>query len=208
MSQSALARSAAATAAAAATPSGVRAAQAKRVVALFRALCRDAPRVRVMYGLESSEREIRAMALSQFRKQAAVTEPRIIESLLARGAMEREETINQWKQKGHLLALLHPEAAPADPWLDEEEFFRRFLDGTINESAVWAGFDPKKIEARAAALRRAEAHEAREAREAGAGAAQGEDEVARVEALLRRLAASEKSTGGAEAAKAGGKALR
>jgi hypothetical protein len=32
--------------------------------------------------------------------------------------------------------------------------------------------------------------------------------VARVEALLRRLAVSEKSTGGAEAAKAGGKALR
>ena len=39
--------------------------------------------------------------------------------------MEREETVNQWKQKGHLLAILQPDETPADPWLDEDEFFRR-----------------------------------------------------------------------------------
>ena len=78
-----------------------------------------------MYGLEHSAPEVRRAVLLQFRKHAAVTEPRILESLLARAAMEREETVNQWKQKGHLLAILHPENVPADPWLDEDEFFRR-----------------------------------------------------------------------------------
>ena len=109
----------------AAVAAAARGAQSRRVVALFRALCRDVPKVLIMDGLEHSAPEVRRAVLLQFRKHAHVTEPRILESLLARAAMEREETVNQWKQKGHLLAILQPDETPADPWLDEDEFFRR-----------------------------------------------------------------------------------
>ena len=97
----------------------------RRVVQMYRQMCRDVPKVLIMYGLEHSAPEVRRAVLLQFRKHAHVTEPRILESLLARAAMEREETVNQWKQKGHLLAILQPDETPADPWLDEDEFFRR-----------------------------------------------------------------------------------
>ena len=168
-----------------AVAAAARGAQSRRVVALFRALCRDVPKVLIMYGLEHSAPEVRRAVLLQFRKHAAVTEPRILESLLARAYMEREETVNQWKQKGHLLAILQPDETPADAWLDEDEFFRRFLDGSINEEMVWAGWDPRKMEERVARLRRREAELGGEAE---AGAAGSAEDVERVQALLRKLA--------------------
>ena len=166
-----------------------RAAQSKRVVSLFRSLCRDVPKMLIMYGLEHTAPEVRQKVLLQFRKHSHVTEPRIIESLLARGAMEREETINQWKQKGHLLAILEPESGSTDAWLDEDEFFRRFLDGTINEETVWAGWDPRKMEERVAKLKKSLA-------ENGGGGVGGAndgtggsaEEMARIEGVLKRLA--------------------
>jgi len=141
-----------------------------------------------MYGLEHSAPEVRRAVLLQFRKHAHVTEPRILESLLARAAMEREETVNQWKQKGHLLAILQPDETPADAWLDEDEFFRRFLDGSINEETVWAGWDPRKMEERVARLRRREAELGEGGAGAEAGAAGSAEDVERVSALLRKLA--------------------
>jgi hypothetical protein len=162
-----------------------RSAQSKRVVSLFRSLCRDVPKMLIMYGLEHTATEVRQKVLLQFRKHSHVTEPRIIESLLARGAMEREETINQWKQKGHLLAILEPESGLADAWLDEEEFFRRFLDGSINEETVWAGWDPRKMEERIAKLKKAALADGGNDRNDSAGNA---EEMARIEGVLKRLA--------------------
>lgn len=172
-------------AASASIQASTRTAQSKRVVSLFRSLCRDVPKMLIMYGLEHTAVEVRQKVLLQFRKHSHVTEPRIIESLLARGAMEREETINQWKQKGHLLAILEPESGLADAWLDEEEFFRRFLDGTINEETVWAGWDPRKMEERVAKLKKTLAEGGGGGATDGAGST---EEMARIEGVLKRLA--------------------
>lgn len=97
----------------------------KRVVDMYRKLCRSVPKVLVMYNLEQTPAEARHMVLLHFRKNSHITDPRIMEMFLARAEMEYEETINQWKQKGHLMAILQPEASAPDPWYDEEEFFRR-----------------------------------------------------------------------------------
>ena len=75
---------------------------------------------------------------------------------------------------------------------------RSFLDGSINEETVWAGWDVRKMNERVAKLRRREAELG--GADGGAAGAAGEEEVARVSALLRRLAASEPR--GAEAAAA------
>ncbi len=103
----------------------VRKAVNTKVVSMYRQLCRDAPRVIVMYNLEFSSAEVRHMLLLHFRKNAHVSDPRLVELLLQRARMEREEALNQWKQKGHMMELLQPQLTPPDAWLDEEEFFRR-----------------------------------------------------------------------------------
>ena len=54
-----------------AVAAAARGAQSRRVVALFRALCRDVPKVLIMYGLEHSAPEVRRAVLLQFRKHAA-----------------------------------------------------------------------------------------------------------------------------------------
>ena len=56
-------------------------------------------------------------------------EPRVVEMQLARGEMEMEEAVKQWKQRGHLMALIKPELAPRDPLLDFEEHMKKFADG-------------------------------------------------------------------------------
>lgn len=98
----------------------------KRVVDLYRQFCRDTPRIIVMYNLEQTVAEVRHLLLLQFRKQGHAQDPRMIELLLQRGRMEHEETINQWKQKPHIMGILQPELAAPDVWLDREEFIRRY----------------------------------------------------------------------------------
>ena len=74
------------------------------------------------YGVEgySSADARRLVLLNHFRKNAGVTDPRVIELLLDNARMEIEETMQQWKQKPHIMALLEPEVQPVDPWEPEE----------------------------------------------------------------------------------------
>jgi hypothetical protein len=67
------------------------------------------------------------MLLLHFRKAAGTgpQDPRIVEMLLEKARQEFEETMQQWKQKGHLMLILQPEVSAPDVWLDEEEFFKR-----------------------------------------------------------------------------------
>ena len=60
------------------------------------------------------------------------------------------------------------------------------MDGSINEETVWAGWDPRRMEERIARLRRREAELGEEA-----GASGSAEDVARVTALLQKLATSE-----------------
>jgi hypothetical protein len=66
------------------------------------------------------------------------------------------------------------------------------LDGSINEETVWAGWDPRKMQDRIERLRRREAELGEEA-----GAAGSSEDVARVTALLQKLAGSEPRGAGA-----------
>lgn len=74
------------------------------------------------YGVEgySSADARRLVLLNHFRKNAGVTDPRVIELMLDNARMEIEETMQQWKQKPHIMALLEPEVQPVDPWEPEE----------------------------------------------------------------------------------------
>ena len=110
-----------------AAASGVQAQLSKQTVGMFRKMCRDIPKVLVMYSLEQTPAEARHMLMLHFRKSgaSAPNDPRITEMMLEKARQEFEETMQQWKQKGHLMAILQPELAAPDCWTDDEEFFRR-----------------------------------------------------------------------------------
>ena len=83
---------------------------------------------------------VRARRLLAFRREAVLAspgggasgwEPRVVEMQLARGEMEMEEAVKQWKQRGHLMALIKPELAPRDPLLDFDEHMKKFAEGAF-----------------------------------------------------------------------------
>ena len=106
-----------------------RAAVAKQVVALYRQICRDVPKVLTMYQVEgfTVADARRAVLLNHFRSKAKIADPRMIERLLAKARQEVEEVLQQWKQKGHIQLLLAPPADgfAEDPMLlDGDEFHK------------------------------------------------------------------------------------
>ena len=101
---------------------------------------------------------MRARRLLAFRREAVLAspgggasgwEPRVVEMQLARGEMEMEEAVKQWKQRGHLMALIKPELAPRDPLLDVEEHMARLADGSLTAADFMRGYKPSEL-ARAA----------------------------------------------------------
>jgi hypothetical protein len=90
-----------------------------------------------MYQLEGTPADLRRMVLLQFRKNGDVVDPRVVDLLLTKSEMEFEETLQQWKQRGHLMNLLDPELPAPEPMTDAEEFFRRFLNGSLTSKDVW-----------------------------------------------------------------------
>lgn len=93
----------------------VRKTLSRRVVNLYRRMCREVIPVRTMYQIDETPGEVRHMVLLQFRQRQDVTDPRMIDTLIAKGEMELQEARQQWKQRGHLMALLKPDLVAADP---------------------------------------------------------------------------------------------
>lgn len=118
----------------------IRKALSKKVVGLYRRMCREVIAVKTMYIIDETPAEIRHMLLLQFKKNQQVTDPRIVDMLLTKGEMELEETRNQWKQRGHLMSLIKPDLDPADPIVDFEEHMRRLSDGTLEMSSLTRGY--------------------------------------------------------------------
>jgi len=75
---------------------------------LYRAIIKELPRVLVIYDVDMPIKDARVAVRYHFQKHGHLEDKRIIGLLVAKGFMELEETLMQWKQKTHLLRILEP----------------------------------------------------------------------------------------------------
>jgi len=75
---------------------------------LYRSIIKELPRVMIIYDVDMPLKDARKAVSYHFRKNSQLQDGRVIGLLLAKGYMELEETLMQWKQKTHLLRILEP----------------------------------------------------------------------------------------------------
>lgn len=96
----------------------------RRVLSLYRAWYRQIPYVVMEYDIPKSEAQCRAKLKELFLKNKDVTDIRVIDMLVIKGQMELKETVNIWKQKGHLMTYWKETAEPKPT-----DFLSKFLSG-------------------------------------------------------------------------------
>jgi len=78
----------------------------QRVLSLYRDWYRSAPEICSLYALNVSPIYLRHVVRQKFERNRSVTDPRIIDVLIAKERMEYQETMNCWKMNDQLLGGL------------------------------------------------------------------------------------------------------
>eukprot|EP00286_Rhodomonas_abbreviata_P013727 CAMPEP_0181330526 /NCGR_PEP_ID=MMETSP1101-20121128/23950_1 /TAXON_ID=46948 /ORGANISM="Rhodomonas abbreviata, Strain Caron Lab Isolate" /LENGTH=111 /DNA_ID=CAMNT_0023439795 /DNA_START=6 /DNA_END=337 /DNA_ORIENTATION=+ len=78
------------------------------VTQLYRSIIKELPRVLSIYDVDMPINEAKKAVSYHFKKHENLKDGRVIGLLIAKGYMELEETLMQWKQKTHLLRILEP----------------------------------------------------------------------------------------------------
>jgi len=77
----------------------------QRVLSLYRDWYRSAPEICTLYALNVSPAYIRHAIRQRFEQNRSVTDPKIIDVLIAKERMEYQETMNCWKMNDQLLGV-------------------------------------------------------------------------------------------------------
>ncbi|KAK9877393.1 hypothetical protein WA026_017789 [Henosepilachna vigintioctopunctata] len=75
----------------------------KRVLNLYKAWHRQLPYIVKKYDIPKSVEQLRLKLREEFMKHKDVKDIRVIDMLVIKGQMELKETVNIWKQKGHIM---------------------------------------------------------------------------------------------------------
>lgn len=96
----------------------------RRVLTLYKAWIRQVPISLLSYDIPKSEADCKQKIREEFKRNAHVSDIRIIDKLIIRGQMELQEVANVWKTKGGLMHYWKEswEKKPTD-------FMSKFLSG-------------------------------------------------------------------------------
>ncbi len=78
------------------------------VSTLYKSMLRELPHVLQIYDIDIPVKVAARAIRYQFEKNKDVKDPRAINLLVARGYMDLEETIMQWRQAAHLIDIFDP----------------------------------------------------------------------------------------------------
>ncbi|XP_063364334.1 NADH dehydrogenase [ubiquinone] 1 alpha subcomplex subunit 6-like [Cydia amplana] len=84
----------------------------RRVLNLYKAWYRQVPYIVKDYDIPKSEEQCRQKLRELFLANKDVTDIRVIDLLVIKGQMELKETVEIWKQKGHIMAYFKPTEEP------------------------------------------------------------------------------------------------
>merc|ERR1712055_111291 len=86
-----------------------------RVISLYKAWYRQIPQIEIDYELPVTKAECRIKLKEVFMKNKDVKDIRAIDTLVLRGQMELQETVQIWKQKHGLMAYWKETAETTKP---------------------------------------------------------------------------------------------
>ncbi|XP_050351283.1 NADH dehydrogenase [ubiquinone] 1 alpha subcomplex subunit 6 [Nymphalis io] len=95
-----------------------------RVLSLYKAWYRQIPYIVKDFDIPKSEEQCRAKLKELFVKNKDITDVRVIDLLVIKGQMELKETVNIWKQKGHVMTFFKPTEEPKP-----KDFLSKFFSG-------------------------------------------------------------------------------
>ncbi|KAJ0176623.1 hypothetical protein K1T71_007802 [Dendrolimus kikuchii] len=84
----------------------------RRVLNLYKAWYRQVPYLVKDFDIPKSEEQCRAKIKELFLKNKDVTDIRVIDLLVIKGQIELKESVNMWKQKGHIMSYFKPTEEP------------------------------------------------------------------------------------------------
>ncbi|GAB0086084.1 NADH dehydrogenase [Sergentomyia squamirostris] len=96
----------------------------RRVFNLYRAWYRQIPYVVMDYDIPKSVEQCREKLREEFMKHKDVSDIRVIDMLVIKGQMELKETVEIWKQKGHIMRYFKETYEPKPT-----DFLSKFLSG-------------------------------------------------------------------------------
>ena len=97
------------------------------VIHLYRSVIKEIPRVLTIYDIDMPTKQAAAALKYHFKKHNTIKDGRVVSLLVAKGYMELEETLMQWKQKTHLLRILEPTEGELSPGYSKEKTEKELL---------------------------------------------------------------------------------
>ncbi|KAJ1979195.1 ndufa6 NADH-ubiquinone oxidoreductase subunit [Dimargaris cristalligena] len=95
----------------------------QRTIQQYREWQRSVPTMVEMYQLSMPMSVVRAKIREEFEKQRYVSDLKTIDTLLTKGQMDFQETMNAWKQQSQLMNYFAKEEADPKPVTFLEKFY-------------------------------------------------------------------------------------
>ncbi|OWF47781.1 NADH dehydrogenase [ubiquinone] 1 alpha subcomplex subunit 6-like [Mizuhopecten yessoensis] len=97
----------------------------RRALNLYRAWYRQLPYIVTNFHIPLTTTQCKSRLRSQFNKNKDLKDLRVIDMLVIKGQMELMETVNNWKQRNHVMQLFDDFSAASK----SKDFLSKFYEG-------------------------------------------------------------------------------